>query len=240
MKLYESAYTYIPFAYLFIISTLFATLFHHAGSWRHYRPFTLLTFTLINTFVQFFFKTQSLVKSIIHKHVWKTVTLSVYGVLFNSTHEMIFEKFHFSQTHINYTVSTLYAFSVLFCAYYLKKDSFVVYCHIIALYFPIARVWQINMYIYVIYVACCIFIMFSKCSQESIINGDIYRNPVIKFFMYLRLNDAFMVLGIIQLYIEYYSLYIPEINAISEIEIMINEQQEKLQTNNKKSFDDGL
>lgn len=238
MKLYESAYTYIPFAYLFISSTLFGALFHHSGSWKHYRPFIVLSFTLLNTFVQFYFKTQSLVKSIIHKHVWKTVTLGVYGILFNSVHEMIFEKFHFEQTHVNITVSTIYALSVFICAYYFKKNSLVIYCHIIALYFPIARLWQINLYIYVIYLAACIFIMFSKCSQESIISGDIYRNPVIKFFMYLRLNDVFMILGIAQLYIEYYTLHIPELDAISEIEHMIEEQELKIKK--QKTFDEGL
>lgn len=236
MKLYESAYTYIPFVYLFVMSFVFGFLFHHQGIFRHYRPFTVLSFLLVNTFVQFYFKTDRLVKHVIHKHVWKTITLSIYGILCNSIHEMIFEKFHFDQSHLNFGVSTVYIILVLVCGYYFRRNSWIVYVHIFFLYFPIARLWEINLYLYVVYVSVCTFIMFSKCSEDSLMNNDLYTNPVIKFFIYLRINDAFVLLGLVQLYFEYYSMYIPELKALDEIESIIEEQTKKLEEN----FDDGL
>ena len=234
MKIYESAYTYIPFAYLFIISTVFAALFHSPGILNTYRPFTVLTFILINTTIQFYFTPQILVKNIIHKHVWKTVTLGVYGILFNSIHEMIFEKFHFASTHVNYTVSFFYILVVFVCGYYYNENRWIIYTHIIALYFPIARVWQINMYVYVLYIAASIFIMFSKCSNESLMNDNLYRNPVVRYFLYLRINDSFIFLGIFQLYIEYYSMHIPEMKALDELEKIFIEQRKKY---SEKRFD---
>jgi hypothetical protein len=237
MRLYESAYTYIPFVYLFMSSTLFGIAFHHAGSMRDFRPYTLFIFLLLNTSLQFYFKTERLIKNEIHRHVWKTVTLAFYGILFNSAHEIIFEKFNLENYHLNIGVCLIYLMSVFVSGYYFQRNSYVVYCHIIALFFPIYRIWEINLHIYVVYVSLSIFIMFSKCSDESLMNPDLYMGPVIKFFIYLRINDSMIFFGIIQLYLEYYQLVIPELKALDEIESIINEQSMKI---DRQIFDNGI
>jgi hypothetical protein len=42
--------------------------------------------------------------------------------------------------------------------------------------------------------------------------------PLIRYFPYLRVQDELILIGFIQLYIEYYQRYIPEIQAAKEIE----------------------
>lgn len=42
--------------------------------------------------------------------------------------------------------------------------------------------------------------------------------PLIRYFPYLRVQDELIVVGFIQLYIEYYQRYIPEMKAAKEIE----------------------
>lgn len=236
MKLYESAYTYIPFVYFLLSGLTFALLFHHNEKSKNYKPYLILMYLLLNTAVQFYFKTDHLIKNVIHKHVWKTITLGIYGIIFNATHEVIFEDFNIDKVHINYIVSLLYITSMFINGYYFKKNSFLIYTHIIALFFPIDRTWQINLYLYIIYMSVCIFIMFSKCSEESLMNDDLYRNPVIKFFVYLRINDLFVLLGIIQLYLEYYALFIPELQAIEEIEHIMEVQRRKVEKNSSRDI----
>ena len=50
VKLYASTYTYLPFIYLYMMSVAVGIFYHSINPiLRHYRPFTVLVFLLINT-----------------------------------------------------------------------------------------------------------------------------------------------------------------------------------------------
>lgn len=235
MKLYESAYTYIPFVYFLTIGSLFGYMYHE-DTLEHYRPFVVLTYLLINTNVTLYFKTKLLIRNIIHKHVWQTVTMAFFGILLNITHEMVFEGFHFQSDHVNYMVSVSYLVFVNIAAYYFESDSALIYLHILFFYFPIRRDWQVNLYLYLCYITLSILIMYSKCSHKTLIDPIVHYKPVLRFFVYLRLNEAFVIFGFIQLFLEYYKSRIVEIKILMELQDIIDDEVRKI----NGEFDNGL
>lgn len=227
MKLYESAYTYFPFLYLFSVASLFGGLYHNTHL-RYYQPYLVLIFLFMNTVVFYLHDTKKLIKTVVHRHVWRTVTLSIYGILINNIHTEMFRDFHFASWYVNVLVSFIYLLVVFVCRYFFDKDSYLVYVHILFSFFPLQRVWQVNLYVYVIFTTLSIILMFRRVMVSDLKSETIHTRPVINYFMYLRIYDLFVVFGFVQLYLDLYMSHLPEIKAVEEIQRMIGEEREKI------------
>ena len=244
MKLYESAYTYVPFIYLYICSTAIGTLYHSEAPGLHsWRPYTVQAFLLANVFVHRYYKKTPWVRFALHRHFWKACTLAFFGIIANNVHELMFRDFHFSEWRYNAGLSFAYIALLLIVGYWIRSDTGVLYLNIVFLFFPIKRDWQVNLYIYVLYVTVAIFLTYSRCTPRSLVESHIQFRPVLKFFPYLRVHDYFIWVGLIQLYVEYHRRYVPSAASVAEIERIIGEQSDKalggdLEKNDR--FDDGI
>jgi hypothetical protein len=228
MKLYESAYTYFPFLYLFVVASIFGGLYHNTKLML-YQPYLIMIFFLINTIVYFVHDTKTLIKTVVHRHVWKTVTLSIFGILVNNIHTEMFSNFHFTNWYVNAFMSLLYIIIIFTCRYYLEEDRYMVYTHIVFLFFPLQRVWQVNLYVYIVFTTISIFLLFQRVLVRDLKDKTMYTRPVIDYFMYLRIYDMFVIIGFIQLYFDFYKTNIlPEIKAVEEIQRMINEERNNI------------
>lgn len=234
MKVYESVITYFPFIYLFTMSSLFGGLYHNTGL-KLYQPYLIMLFLFINTVIYYLHDTRVLIKTAVHRHVWRTVTLSIYGILVNNIHTEMFRDFHFSSWTLNVVVSFIYIAAVFWLRYMFDNDSYIVYSHIIFSFFPLQRVWQVNLYVYVIFTTLSIILLFRRVLVTDLKSETIHTRPVINYFMYLRVYDMFVIFGFIQLYLDFYMSQLPEIKAAREIERMMENQREKIGKHNEES-----
>ena len=226
MKLYESAYTYFPFLYLYLLSTVFGALYH-SSALTLYQPYVILVFTLINTLVFNVHDTDIIIKHTVHRKIWQTVTLSIYGIMLNNVHTEMLRDFHFTSDGINLAMSSLYAILILIVTYYYEYIGGGVIIHLIFLFFPLRRVWQVNLYMYVVYTTLGIILMYRRIKVSSLKDISIHINPVVKFFMYLRLHDFLVVIGAFQIYLEYYKSTLPEKQAVENIARVMEKEREK-------------
>lgn len=227
MKLYESAFTYFPFLYLFTVASLFGGLYHNTGL-QLYQPYLIMIFLLINTFIYYYFDNKKLIKALVHRHVWRTVTLSIYGILINNVHTEMFRDFHFTSWGMNITVSLLYLVTIFACRFLLDNDSYIVLVHIVFSFFPLQRVWQVNLYIYIVFTTLSIILLFRRVFVKDLKSETIHMKPVINYFMYLRIYDMFVIFGVLQLYLDLYMSQMPEIKAAEEIKSMMKDHRDKI------------
>lgn len=231
MKVYESAYTYFPFLYMYVVASAFGSLYHNP-SLVLYQPYVVLVFMLINSAVNFMHdRGGTAIKHTVHRHIWKTVTISIFGILMNNIHTEMFRDFHFSggSGNINLVVSAVYMTSMFITVYYFKNNSAAVMVHIVFAFFPLRRVWQVNLYMYIVYTTLAVILMYRRI-RVSALDGpavEIQVAPVIKFFMYLRLHDYLIVFGAVQIYLEYFQSVIPELEAVQHISEIMSIEREK-------------
>lgn len=229
MKIYESPYTYIPFVYFYMMGTLFG-MFYHNESIKLYQPYVIWVFTLINTIVYYLHDTDKIVKHVIHRHIWKTVTVAIYGIMMNNVHTEMFRDFHFERHMVNSVLSFFYCVFLITSVYYFDYLGAAITIHIIFGFFPLSRVWQINLYMYIVYTTLSIILMYRRLKFSSLKDLTYHIRPVVNYFMYLRLHDMFIVVGFIQLYLEYYKSVLPDVKAREEMLKLLAE--ERLKNNN--------
>lgn len=219
VRLYESTYTYLPFLYLYLISTAIGSVYHANDTQLVlYRPYTVLLFLLINTMVYRYYKSKVIIRSLIHKLSWKCVTYAVYGILLNLVHEMVFHDHHFDRFHYNMGWSALYLILTLVFGYYAKSQEALTFLHLAFLFIPIKRVWQVNLHVFTLLISSSIYMMYSKIEKNTLGDTLLHRMPLIRYFPYLRVQDEFIWVGFVQLYIEYYQRYIPDMEVAKDIE----------------------
>lgn len=226
MKLYESAYTYFPFLYLYFLSTIFGALYH-SSALELYQPYIVLVFTLVNTLVFNIHDTDIIIKHAVHRHIWQTVTLSIYGIMLNNIHTEMLRDFHFTSDSVNFGMSCLYVVLIWIVTYYYEYIGGGIVIHLIFLFFPLRRVWQVNLYMYVVYTTLGIILMYRRIKVSSLKDVRIHINPVVKFFMYLRIHDYLIVMGAFQIYLEYYKSALPEKRAVENIAKVLEIEREK-------------
>jgi len=222
VRLYESTYTYLPFVYLYLFSAAIGFIYH-ANDTRIilFRPYTVLCFLLINTIVYRYYKSKLILRSLIHKLSWKCVTHAVYGILLNLVHEMVFHDHHFDRYHYNIGWSALYLIFTLVFGYYIKSQESLTFLHLAFLFIPITRVWQVNLHVFTLLISSSIYMMYSKIERNTLSDSLLHRMPIIRYFPYLRVQDELIWVGFVQLYIEYYQRYVPDMEAAKDIEELI-------------------
>lgn len=238
MKIYESPYTYFPFIYFYFMGTMFG-LFYHNESLKFYQPYVIWVFTLLNTFVYYLHDTDRIIKHTIHRHIWKTVTVAIFGIMMNNIHTEMFRDFHFESSGINMFVSFLYSVSLLISVYYLDYLGLSITIHVVFGFFPLSRVWQVNLYMYIVYTTLSIILMYRRLRVSSLKDSTYHVRPVVNYFMYLRLHDFFIILGIIQLYLEYYQSVIPDLKARDEMLKFLEEERKIIHKKNGYKDNDG-
>lgn len=219
MKLYQSAYTYLPFVYLYMTSTVVGTIYHSADpKFVRYRPYTVLVMLLVNTMVHRFYKNKLIVRSMLHKTTWKCVTNTIYAIVENLVHEMVFSDHHFNHYHHNMGWSVLYLSLTLITGYALSSSDALSLLHLAFFLVPIKRIWQVNLYMFTIFVSCSIYMTYSKCKDDHLVDTHLQRMSLLRYFPYLRIQDELVWVGFVQLYLEYYQRWLPEMRAAAEID----------------------
>jgi hypothetical protein len=235
MKIYESAYTYFPFLYIYVIGTVFGSMYHsETTTWLH--PYTIWAFTLLNTIVYYIHDSEYIVKHPVHRHIWRTVCLTIYGIMLNVVHNDMFRDFHIASHNWNMFVSLLYCMSVMASVYYLDWPWMSVLIHIIFGFVPMSTVWQINLYMYIVYTTLSIILMYRRIKVSSLNDMSYHTRPIINYFMYLRLHDLFVVVGAFQLYLEYYKSALPDKYANDEIKKMLSDQRKEIYKREDKTL----
>mmetsp|Transcript_10346 Transcript_10346/g.20374 ORF Transcript_10346/g.20374 Transcript_10346/m.20374 type:complete len:245 (-) Transcript_10346:1079-1813(-) len=226
VKAYESAYTYLPFIYLFGITSAYGCAYHAS---QLYRPYVLLCSAIINTVVHSVTKSKPFARTILHMHIWKTTTTAFYGILLNNVHDLVFHQHVLSTNSVNLGVSLLYWAVVIIVTYIHKSEVLLLNFHLLMLFVPLQHTWQISLYLYTLYVSASIFILFSRCSRNSLLDPSIYIRPVVRFFLYLRIADGLVPLGIVHIFIEYRSMRWEEIKAMYAVSRMLDEEIAKVE-----------
>lgn len=225
MKVYESVYTYLPFIYLFFISVIFAEYYHSVK--QIYRPYVLVTTGLVNSVIYHNHPNHSL----IHYHLWKIVTCSMFGILINTIINKELSDFHMDSETWNVVLSLLYMFIINMSIYYYRSDQFAYITHILFCFVPFQRIWQINLYTYVFLAGVSTVIMFFRCTRGTLTNPSTHKRPLLKYFMYLRIDDYTLIFGVLQLLLDVYETYIPDIEAVKELEKTLGEIKRGMKKN---------
>lgn len=139
---------------------------------------------------------------------------------------MMFREFHFTVDSINIGVSALYVF-ILWLAIFLERSNHtLVVIHIIFAFFPLHQVWQLNMYLFVVFTVFCIIHQYSHCSMDEMLDDSkyLYVLPFLKYYMYLRIDDYLAWLGFFQLLWDYVVFtFIPEKKALEEVQRILSD-----------------
>jgi len=223
VKIYESSYTYLPFIYLYILSGTIGTIYHASNPILiQYRPYTVLIFVIINTIVYRFYKSKYIIRSVIHKITWKAACFVIFGILANLTHEMVFEDHHFVSYNHNVSWSILYLIFTFLAGYYFRSTDMLHILHLLFFLVPIKRVWEINLNVFTMLVSISLYMIYSKIGPQNVSNNNLVSLPLIRYFTYLRIQDELILIGVLQLYIEYYQRYLPDMQAAKDIEELIS------------------
>lgn len=225
MKLYLSIFTYLPFVYFVFTSFTFGAIYHSKALEKH-KPFVILATFLLNTFCFMFYRNSNIASFKIHQQFWKAATMCLFGILLANLNELLFKEFEIIETGYNILISLFYLTLLLISTYVTKSDSHGVYINVLFLFFPLKRVWQVNLYVYVILTISMIVITYSKCTPRSIVEQTLYLRPLIRFFVYLRIHEFFILFGFVQLLIEYQQRYVPSEASITEIESILAETKD--------------
>jgi len=226
MKVYESIVTYVPFIYFFVVSSLFGVVYHHDGL-QVYQPYTVLVVMLLNGWCYYVTCVLCYFNNIIHKALWQSVIMGVGGILCNNIHLEMMSSFHIHGTGESLFISLIYIVMVFVTRYYLKNRYYTCGCHIIFLFFPLARVWQINLHMYVIYFSLSIVMVYNRIHVDELRSNHLVYIPLVDFFMYLRINDVLVILGFVQLYVDLYLSKMDDVANVEEISQIIEKDREK-------------
>ena len=220
MKTYESVHTYIPFVYVIFVSIFFGQLYH---STIQYKPYVLIITCMINVFVYY----TNHYKSVMTYHLWKIMTMAIFGILLNSIINKELSSFHYASAVVNIIMSIFYIGLNQFAIYRKQSEEYSLYLHIIFCLIPFQRVWALHLYMYVFFIIVSTIIMFCRCSKETFTNPYTHRRPLIKYFGYLRTHDTLLFIGFLQLILDVYELYVPDIKALKEFEKSVEEMEQK-------------
>lgn len=201
MKLYESVLTYLPFMYFLIFTVLYGSIYHNS-QFTYFRPYLILTCGILNAYLrETVLRNRTVVRNILQSHVWMTVITSVFGVLLNNIHHELFSLYHLQDEILSIALSVIYVCMVsLFM--YLDMDS-CVWFHVCALYVPFRRVWVVNLYMYVLFTCVSIILQYRRCKRSTLVDRKTYKRPILKYFGILRVHEYAVLLGFIQLYLDY-------------------------------------
>lgn len=222
IKIYQSKKTYLPFIYLYIFTLFIVNIYHCEYIFFDiFRPYLMIFFINLNTLVYRIYKKKLYLKNSLHRNVYESISISIYGILFNLIHEMIFQKHLLLNDIDNIIFSLIYIFLNFVLGYYFKSSESLLYLHLLFLLIPIRRIWRLNIYIYVILITLSTYLLYSKIKTSDIKKKININLPILRYFIYLRIHNELIVLGFFQIYLEYYLSFLPFIKASSEIEELI-------------------
>lgn len=235
MKVYENVTTYFPLVYLFLCQ-LIMIVYHYTNE----SPFVLNSLILLNTYLLYEHPYHS--NSLrLHNHLWKASCLIVYGVLFNEILTKLFENYYMTSELTNVVASALYCLVVFKFAYFhesnylydvSKRDSgqqsssnhsssvedsskWLLFAHVYFGYLPFRQMHQINIHVFVLYCIIHFVMLYHSLGKTKVMmQKHFYRMPLNLFFMYLRVQEWFLVVGVLQLYMEYRKIYHKQNEAI--------------------------
>lgn len=232
----HQAHTFIPFIYLFIVSNTFGRIYH-AEATGMYQPYVVLIFFIVNSFVYSFRTHPVLIKNIVHYHIWKTCTYAVFAVLLNHVHIEMFAAFHFVDNTANFVVSCFYIFFIVLQSYlYRASVNTLFYTNMAAAFVPLGRVWEINLYMFVVFTSCSIVLTFMRYHKSKLVDPSMHWTPVVRYFMYLRVHDYLVVAGVLQLGIEYYTrIYDQERAALDDIDAIVDARLQKIEKRRRRA-----
>lgn len=219
MKVYENIATYFPLIYL-IVCDGFMGLYHYFDT----SAYILNSLLLFNMVV--FYEHPYCVNHL-QDHLWKAACLIIFGVLANEILTILYSNYHLTSERVNIILSAVYCLAVLKVAYYdvsksnpnEKTPTFVsrklLYLHILFGYIPFRQMHQVNVHVFVFYcVVHFIMLYHSLGKKNSEIQKEFYRMSVNTFFIYLRIQEWFLLFGVIQMYLEYDKIYHKQNQAI--------------------------
>lgn len=221
MKIYEDLAIYLPFVYLLVNAIMIGSFFHSTRL-ASSQPFVVIFFVITNTL---FFsavtntrKKNHVLKTSIHKSVWKMVLFSVYGILFNDIHLEMFRDHLLDDDKLNVVVSFLYLVSVNVARKWFNKHELVLVANLVFLLIPLRRMWKVNLYMYVLFCSCSIYVTFRRVHARDVKQDRLhYYVPVLDYFVYNRINDYMVFVGFFQLYSDLYS---QNLNDVQEVEVI--------------------
>lgn len=216
MNALKSIQTYIPLLYILACAAVSGIWYQLAS----YKPYVILFVFVFNTIVLKYYKNKRLVKSLLHRALWRSTAFANYGIVISFIHQMLFIE-HLVDERINIAISVIYSLIMICSAE--KDNDFRIGINLLFLFAPISGVWQINLYAYTFLVITQLFIQFSSCKRSELIKSDaLSLKPAISLFPYLRTHDICILFGILQVYGEYRYRFIETKKSVKDLNEIIN------------------
>lgn len=222
MKVYENVLTYIPFIYFLSVTLLFGVIYHVFVDLRAYLILTLL---IVNLGVYIFYDTERLITNIITRHLWETCVVSTFGILFQAMHDDVFENQLQKDYNNGIAISFIYMLLIAIAEYVSSPKDYhrnLLCIHLLALYVPIYKLWEINYFVYAMMIIIQSFAMFSSINRDELKDKSLYMRPILTSFQYLMVQDYVLFLSIPHIYFVYYKVYKPQVIAMDSLSFDIS------------------
>lgn len=213
--------------FLNLVLGCFGTYYHHEPA-KLYQPYILLSTAVLNGFVMLNVNASPKNgNAVMRRQLWRTCCVAIFGALLNYVHAEMFVNFHIDDEDVNSILSFVYL--VLFAlARYLGNRNFTVYVHVLFLFVPFKRVWQVSLYGYCALVTSAIYLLFKRYPADVLCRTSVLFYPLIDWFVYLRIDNYLVLLGALQLYIDFFLAMLPLSEATERLVQAIRAERENV------------
>jgi len=214
--------------YLNVILGCFGTNYHWADL-KHYQPYIVLFTAVLNGFVML--NVNASPKNghaVMRRQLWRTCCVAVFGVLLNYVHAEMFVDFHIDDPEVNSVLSFLYLF-LFALARYLGNRNVTVYVHVLFLFVPFRRVWQVSLYGYCALITSAIYLLFKRYPADVLCRTPVLFYPLIDWFAYLRVDNYLVLAGVLQLYVDFFLAMLPLTEAREKLVRAVRREREHVE-----------
>lgn len=224
MVSYDAVFTHVPFLYMYAVVGAYGSLYHQAST-RRFQPFILLATLVCNAAaLAGFHHSPRNGKELIQRQIWRAVCIAVFGVLLNNVHTEMFRDFHINSPAANVGLSALYLGAFLFTRAR-AGAPYTAPVHVLYLFVPLRRVWQVNLYVYTLAVTGTVLMIFRRVEVRALCGNAILFRPLLDCFIYLRVNEFVSVLALAQITWDFY--FRPRACNLREEENMVDRLQKE-------------
>ena len=202
----------------------FGTYYHYEPA-KPYQPFILLFTAVLTGFVMLNVNASPKNgNAVLRRQLWRTCCVAIFGALVNYVHAEMFVDFHIDDPDLNSVLSFVYlaAFAL---SRYLGTRQWTVCVHVLFLFVPFQRVWQVSLYGYCALVTSAIYLLFKHYPADVLCRTSVLFYPLIDWFAYLRIDNYLILLGGLQLYIDFFLAMLPLSEATERLVQAIREER---------------
>jgi len=215
----------LSIVFLNVVLGCFGTYYHHESA-KLFQPYILLSTAVLNGFVMLNVNASPKNgNAVMRRQLWRTCCVAVFGALLNYVHAEMFVNFHIDDEDVNSILSFVYLLLFALSRYFGNRNL-TVYVHVLFLFVPFKRVWQVSLYGYCALVTSAIYFLFKRYPADVLCRTSVLFYPLIDWFVYLRIDNYLVLVGVIQLYIDFFLAMLPLSEATERLVKAIRVERE--------------